>query len=278
MRLDQGVIKLFCLPILCAFAMIVVGSSATFASTRQQAIASTICPTLKYHSHDSSPDNLVSLLQIKLKNAGEDLGTTGVAGNGIDGDFGPVTQQAVMSYQRTHNDTQGQPLTVDGRVGPLTWGALGGCDASTAPPHQDPSTQPAGSTNTVTVNVSNPDTASPNGTNAQGSGTFTFSGPTQITNITLTVTDTYCNHNPVDIQIRIYDSLGAHDERVLKNTESCTTTTPQTSGNMSYTNRASGAKGATGGPLRINGARIRVCNEGFFTTSCTQSNYFPNPN
>src|ERR1700730_11373124 len=145
MRLDQGVIKLFCLPILCAFAMIVVGSSATFASTRQQAIASTSCQTLQHGSLDSTSGNLVSTLQIELKNAGEDLGTTGVAGDGIDGDFGQQTEKAVRNYQRTHNDTQGQPLKVDGIVGPLTWGSLGCPADAPTPPHSDPSTQPAGS-------------------------------------------------------------------------------------------------------------------------------------
>jgi peptidoglycan hydrolase-like protein with peptidoglycan-binding domain len=259
MRLDQGVIKLFCLPILCAFAMIVVGSSATFASTRQQAIASTICPTLNRGSLDSSPDNLVSLLQIKLKNAGENLGNTGVAGDGIDGDFGPVTEQAVISYQSTHS------LQADGSVGPLTWAALGGCDASTTPPHSDPSTQPAGSTNTVTANVSEP-------AGATGSGTFTFSGPIQITNVSLTVTDTNCNAHPVTIQIRIYDSSGTHDEIFKRNDAGCNATAP-TWGNLSYTNRSSGVKGATG-PLHIDGAKVIVCDEG---SSCAESLYYQNP-
>jgi peptidoglycan hydrolase-like protein with peptidoglycan-binding domain len=38
----------------------------------------------------------------------------------IDGIFGPVTKTAVEEYQQSNN------LTVDGIVGPATWGALGG--------------------------------------------------------------------------------------------------------------------------------------------------------
>jgi hypothetical protein len=43
-----------------------------------------------------------------------------VAGAGLvaDGDFGPVTKQAVVDFQTS------QGLTADGEVGPVTWGAL----------------------------------------------------------------------------------------------------------------------------------------------------------
>ena len=41
-----------------------------------------------------------------------------------DGDFGPKTLAAVEWFQRTHKDTSGKPLVVDGIVGPKTWGAL----------------------------------------------------------------------------------------------------------------------------------------------------------
>ena len=40
--------------------------------------------------------------------------------NQIDGIFGPVTKKAVEEFQQSDN------LTVDGIVGPITWGALGG--------------------------------------------------------------------------------------------------------------------------------------------------------
>jgi N-acetylmuramoyl-L-alanine amidase len=46
-----------------------------------------------------------------------------------DGIFGPLTKQAVMNWQRVHDETgrvvpKGKGLVVDGIVGPLTWNAL----------------------------------------------------------------------------------------------------------------------------------------------------------
>jgi peptidoglycan hydrolase-like protein with peptidoglycan-binding domain len=42
----------------------------------------------------------------------------------IDGDFGPITEAAVKAFQGTHVDFDGNPLKVDGIVGPKTWTAL----------------------------------------------------------------------------------------------------------------------------------------------------------
>lgn len=55
----------------------------------------------------------VSALQQRLAAAGFDPG-------GVDGDFGPKTKSAVIRFQSASG------LTVDGVVGPQTWGALGG--------------------------------------------------------------------------------------------------------------------------------------------------------
>jgi len=41
-----------------------------------------------------------------------------------DGIFGDATQQAVMDYQSSHTDLIGDPLAVDGIVGPNTWDSL----------------------------------------------------------------------------------------------------------------------------------------------------------
>jgi peptidoglycan hydrolase-like protein with peptidoglycan-binding domain len=43
---------------------------------------------------------------------------------GIDGDFGPLTDTAVRAFQRDNVDQQGSPLKVDGIVGLRTWCAL----------------------------------------------------------------------------------------------------------------------------------------------------------
>lgn len=42
----------------------------------------------------------------------------------IDGDFGPLTKSAVIEYQKTHLDVNGNKLVVDGIAGSKTLGAL----------------------------------------------------------------------------------------------------------------------------------------------------------
>ena len=42
----------------------------------------------------------------------------------VDGIFGPNTRKAVITFQGTHRDENGNPLAQDGIVGPLTWKAL----------------------------------------------------------------------------------------------------------------------------------------------------------
>ncbi len=42
----------------------------------------------------------------------------------VDGEFGPDTFNAVQLFQARSVDMRGNPLKVDGKVGPLTWGAL----------------------------------------------------------------------------------------------------------------------------------------------------------
>jgi peptidoglycan hydrolase-like protein with peptidoglycan-binding domain len=44
--------------------------------------------------------------------------------NGIDGDFGDDTDKAVRRFQEKFSDYEGNPLEVDGDVGPITWRAL----------------------------------------------------------------------------------------------------------------------------------------------------------
>jgi hypothetical protein len=42
----------------------------------------------------------------------------------VDGDFGSQTYQAVRAFQSQNLDQHGQPLVVDGKVGPITWWSL----------------------------------------------------------------------------------------------------------------------------------------------------------
>ncbi|MFT3843090.1 MAG: peptidoglycan-binding protein [Myxococcaceae bacterium] len=56
------------------------------------------------------------------------LASKGFSPGVADGVFGPMTQRAVMSFQRAHG------LSVDGVVGPQTWGALGGSGGSSFTP------------------------------------------------------------------------------------------------------------------------------------------------
>lgn len=65
--------------------------------------------TLKF----GSTGFLVTALQATLNYYGADLD--------MDGEFGKLTREAVIEYQRTHNDADGEPLEADGIVGPKTW-------------------------------------------------------------------------------------------------------------------------------------------------------------
>jgi hypothetical protein len=140
MRLGKALtIRFFCIPILCAMAMTALTSAVTFASTSQQAAASgTTCPVLKKGATDASAQGKVSVLQKKLKDKGENLGTFGKNHDGIDGNFGSVTLAAVKSFQGKNKDSQGHVLLIDGIVGDRTWWALGGCDAPQASAPQQP--------------------------------------------------------------------------------------------------------------------------------------------
>jgi lysozyme family protein len=73
-------------------------------------------PGVYLHSGTEDDPN-VKLVQQRLKTLGIDPGP-------IDSDFGPQTKQAVQLFQARSADETGQPLEIDGIVGPKTWGAL----------------------------------------------------------------------------------------------------------------------------------------------------------
>ncbi len=52
------------------------------------------------------------------------LGYPGFGQLVVNGHFDEVTEDAVSYFQMTHVDENGEPLDVDGQVGPNTWWAL----------------------------------------------------------------------------------------------------------------------------------------------------------
>jgi hypothetical protein len=69
--------------------------------------------------NSAEPENgLIYLLQKKLKELNHYSGEP-------DGQFGPLTYQAVVAFQKTAKDAEGKPLVPDGKVGPKTIQALG---------------------------------------------------------------------------------------------------------------------------------------------------------
>lgn len=59
-----------------------------------------------------------------LRDLGFFLGTTGENGDGVDGNFGKLTGEAVVAFQKDHKDWEGNALAVDKLVGPETSDAL----------------------------------------------------------------------------------------------------------------------------------------------------------
>lgn len=79
-------------------------------------------PTLDYSANPTirkgANNNYVTILQQGLKKLGYDLGTYGDNKDGIDGDYGSKTVNAVRKFQTKAN------IKVDGICGPKTWEAL----------------------------------------------------------------------------------------------------------------------------------------------------------
>ncbi len=98
-----------------------VSSNRVAAQTSRAAL-----PTLR----EGSRGPAVTDLQNKLKAAGFNPG-------GVDGVFGPKTKAAVVAFQRA------QGITVDGIVGPQTWGKLNRTSGP-APTNPTTPTQPGG--------------------------------------------------------------------------------------------------------------------------------------
>lgn len=81
-----------------------------------------ITPSLDFSEYPTirkgSKNNYVTILQTNLKKLGYNLGTYGENKDGIDGDYGTKTVNAVRAFQKKVN------IKVDGICGPKTWEAL----------------------------------------------------------------------------------------------------------------------------------------------------------
>jgi lysozyme family protein len=85
-----------------------------------------------YLSAGRENDPNVEIVQRRLRVLGIDPGT-------IDGDFGPNTEHAVRLFQARSADAAGEPLEIDGIVGPKTWAALFNSPVVQPPPPPPPS-------------------------------------------------------------------------------------------------------------------------------------------
>lgn len=119
--------------------------------TRQVAVAATKesgAHCLDVALREGSTGGYVVSLQAALKRRGYNLGTTGPAHNGVDGDFGPVTLGALEGFQRS-NAGRTNPcgrIVLDGVVGPAVWYALGVTGPSALPASSSVSTHAAKAT------------------------------------------------------------------------------------------------------------------------------------
>lgn len=68
--------------------------------------------------------SLIRHFQLMLNELGYDLGLTGPEEDGVDGLYQERSEEAVKEFQELHKDWDGQPLNVNGMVGPRTSDAL----------------------------------------------------------------------------------------------------------------------------------------------------------
>jgi lysozyme family protein len=87
----------------------------------------------RYLQNPIEDDPAVEIVQRRLRELGINPGT-------IDADFGADTEMAVRLFQARSADEAGEPLEIDGIVGPKTWGAL--FDPGTTPDPGAPRSEP----------------------------------------------------------------------------------------------------------------------------------------
>lgn len=118
-------------------------SSTPAGSTPAQASAAGCLPSSTVAKYGATNNGYVAAVQNALRQKGYSLGTTGPAGNGVDGDFGPLTLTALNKWQGSKgvlNQNFGcGKVIVDKQMGPAVYKALGitapaSVGGSSAPP------------------------------------------------------------------------------------------------------------------------------------------------
>jgi hypothetical protein len=69
-----------------------------------------------------------------VKAVADALAARGVSVHSPPGAFDASLASSVQLFQSLHRDLHGKPLVIDGKIGPLTWGALFGAGTLAAPP------------------------------------------------------------------------------------------------------------------------------------------------
>lgn len=80
--------------------------------------------TGKMYHIEKDRKKLVITLQKMLITLEYNLGTSGPKNDGVDGKFEGKTEEAVLDFQKNNTDWEGEPLKIDGLVGPETSDAL----------------------------------------------------------------------------------------------------------------------------------------------------------
>lgn len=104
-----------------------VARAQAVSTSKVTAASAKAASCLNVTVREGSTGGYVAALQSALRDRGYNLGTTGPARNGVDGDFGPITLSALEAFQRA-NEGRSNPcgrIVVDGVAGPAVWYALG---------------------------------------------------------------------------------------------------------------------------------------------------------
>ena len=128
MMMSQKLIRRLAAPVVLAAGL----AFGTVALTASPASAAYACGYYSGNAETVKGDsgNQVREIQCLLVGIfGKNLGTSGPSHDGVDGEFGTKTYNAVLSLQKQLSSVCSPALAQDGKVGRHTWSALrnGGC-------------------------------------------------------------------------------------------------------------------------------------------------------